>query len=184
MRKQLTGEPVAGKPHTGFGGRGRRSPFPTPILRPLGDVRQQSSADVRMTAPPLAAATRTFCESAERYRSNARGTNEIGVRNSFELSIGLLDTQRARRATFADQRIAAHDAVALDKDFVAPLFGGCLNVVRFAGRLPTRGSGCGSLEAVRPRSRAAMPFHTTPANRTALTSQQTDCSLSAHACKT
>lgn len=46
-----------------------------------------------MTAPPLAAATRTFCESAERYRSNARGTNEIGVRNSFELSIGLLDTQ-------------------------------------------------------------------------------------------
>ena len=31
MRKQLTGEPVAGKPHTGFGGRGRREPFPTPI---------------------------------------------------------------------------------------------------------------------------------------------------------
>src|SRR5207249_592273 len=32
MRKQLTGEPVAGEPHTGFGGRGRPSPFPTPIL--------------------------------------------------------------------------------------------------------------------------------------------------------
>jgi hypothetical protein len=31
MWKQLTGEPVAGKLHTGFGGRGRRSPFPTPI---------------------------------------------------------------------------------------------------------------------------------------------------------
>ena len=31
MRKQLTGEPVAGKPHTGFGGRGRRPSFPTPI---------------------------------------------------------------------------------------------------------------------------------------------------------
>ena len=31
MWKQLTGEPVARKPHTGFGGRGRRSPFPTPI---------------------------------------------------------------------------------------------------------------------------------------------------------
>jgi hypothetical protein len=31
MRKQLTGEPVAGKPHTGFGGRGRLPPFPTPI---------------------------------------------------------------------------------------------------------------------------------------------------------
>ncbi len=29
MWKQLTGEPVAGKPHTGFGGRGRRAPFPT-----------------------------------------------------------------------------------------------------------------------------------------------------------
>jgi membrane fusion protein, adhesin transport system len=31
MRKQLTGEPVAGKPHSGFGGRGWRAPFPTPI---------------------------------------------------------------------------------------------------------------------------------------------------------
>jgi len=31
MRKQLTGEPVAGELHTGFGGRGRRQPFPTPI---------------------------------------------------------------------------------------------------------------------------------------------------------
>ena len=35
MRKQLTGEPVAGKPHTGFGGRGRRKPFPTTILWPM-----------------------------------------------------------------------------------------------------------------------------------------------------
>ena len=33
MRKQLTGEPVAGELHTGFGGRGRRQPFPTPIRR-------------------------------------------------------------------------------------------------------------------------------------------------------
>src|ERR1019366_1764098 len=32
MRKQLTGEPVAGELHTGFGGSGRRQPFPTPIL--------------------------------------------------------------------------------------------------------------------------------------------------------
>ena len=31
MRKQLTGEPVAGELHTGFGGRGRQKPFPTPI---------------------------------------------------------------------------------------------------------------------------------------------------------
>ena len=31
MRKQLTGEPVAGELHSGFGGRGRRAPFPTPI---------------------------------------------------------------------------------------------------------------------------------------------------------
>src|SRR5258708_6013775 len=34
MWKQLTGEPVAGKLHSGFGGRGRRSPFPTPIPTP------------------------------------------------------------------------------------------------------------------------------------------------------
>jgi PAS domain S-box-containing protein len=33
MRKQLTGEPVAGKLHTGFGGRGRPKSFPTPIDR-------------------------------------------------------------------------------------------------------------------------------------------------------
>src|SRR4051794_4380036 len=32
MRKQLTGEPVAGEPHTGFGGRGERQLFPTPII--------------------------------------------------------------------------------------------------------------------------------------------------------
>ena len=31
MWKQLTGEPVAGELHSGFGGRGRRLPFPTPI---------------------------------------------------------------------------------------------------------------------------------------------------------
>jgi hypothetical protein len=38
MRKQLTGEPVAGKPHTGFGGRGRRAPFPTPIQGSLSSA--------------------------------------------------------------------------------------------------------------------------------------------------
>jgi hypothetical protein len=32
MRKQPTGEPVAEKLHTGFGGRGRQSPSPPPIL--------------------------------------------------------------------------------------------------------------------------------------------------------
>ena len=32
MCKQLTGEPVAGKPHTGFGGRGRRSQFPSAFI--------------------------------------------------------------------------------------------------------------------------------------------------------
>ena len=36
MWKQLTGEPVAGEPHSGFGGRGWRSPFPTPIRRTQG----------------------------------------------------------------------------------------------------------------------------------------------------
>jgi hypothetical protein len=30
MREQLTGEPVAGEPHTGFGGRGRLSARPDP----------------------------------------------------------------------------------------------------------------------------------------------------------
>ncbi|KDP84853.1 hypothetical protein CF70_017100 [Cupriavidus sp. SK-3] len=35
MCKQLTREPVAGKPHTGFGGRGRRSPFPSAFISSL-----------------------------------------------------------------------------------------------------------------------------------------------------
>ena len=35
MRKQLTGEPVAGEPHSGFGGRGRRPPSPTSIQRDI-----------------------------------------------------------------------------------------------------------------------------------------------------
>ena len=47
MRKQLTGEPVAGKLHTGFGGRGRRSPFPTPIHRSLKDIRDLFVGGVR-----------------------------------------------------------------------------------------------------------------------------------------
>src|SRR5208283_6012659 len=42
MRKQLTGEAVAGELHTGFGGRGRRPPFPTPILWPIAPVRHQT----------------------------------------------------------------------------------------------------------------------------------------------
>lgn len=42
MWKQLTGEPVAGKLHTGFGGRGRRSPFPTPIPSAIADVRRSA----------------------------------------------------------------------------------------------------------------------------------------------
>src|SRR6266404_3047847 len=41
MRKQLTGEPVAGELHTGFGGRGRRQPFPTPIQRRLSLERHR-----------------------------------------------------------------------------------------------------------------------------------------------
>src|SRR5208337_4096819 len=40
MRKLLTGEPVAGKLHTGFGGRGRRQPFPTPVAPLECDVLQ------------------------------------------------------------------------------------------------------------------------------------------------
>src|SRR5208337_2629124 len=39
MRKQLTGEPVAGELHTGFGGRGRQQPFPTLSSGRLASVR-------------------------------------------------------------------------------------------------------------------------------------------------
>jgi len=42
MRKQLTGEPVAGELHTGFGGRGRRQPFPTPIRGSKGEFDNRS----------------------------------------------------------------------------------------------------------------------------------------------
>ena len=48
MRKQLTGEPVAGELHTGFGGRGWRAPFPTPILGRLpSDHPRKASARSR-----------------------------------------------------------------------------------------------------------------------------------------
>ncbi len=51
MRKQLTGEPVAGKLHTGFGGRGRRKSFPTPItalehLLPRRQLSTEELADI------------------------------------------------------------------------------------------------------------------------------------------
>ena len=48
MRKQLTGEPVAGELHSGFGGRGRRAPFPTPISVTY------TSANGAVLAPPIA----------------------------------------------------------------------------------------------------------------------------------
>ena len=38
MWKQLTGEPVAGELHSGFGGRGRLSSFPTPIQLELDNL--------------------------------------------------------------------------------------------------------------------------------------------------
>ena len=44
MRKQLTGEPVAGELHSGFGGRGRRAPFPTPIQPFIVDTTVQAKA--------------------------------------------------------------------------------------------------------------------------------------------
>jgi hypothetical protein len=44
MRKQLTGEPVAGELHTGFGGRGRRKPFPTPIPGHFADSQSTGSS--------------------------------------------------------------------------------------------------------------------------------------------
>lgn len=48
MWKQLTGEPVAGKPHTGFGGRGRRSSFPTPIQQVFDGGKRAEVADVKV----------------------------------------------------------------------------------------------------------------------------------------
>ena len=56
MWKQLTGEPVAGEPHTGFGGRGRRSPFPTPIHRPVAvsqRIKKQTFANASQLDPLL-----------------------------------------------------------------------------------------------------------------------------------
>ena len=44
MWKQLTGEPVAGELHSGFGGRGRLLPFPTPIRWPVNDGQPKSSS--------------------------------------------------------------------------------------------------------------------------------------------
>ena len=38
VRKQLTGEPVAGELPSGFGWRGRRAPFPTPIRHQLSPL--------------------------------------------------------------------------------------------------------------------------------------------------
>ncbi len=46
--------------------------------------------------------------------SRARRTDEVGNLDGFQLSIGLLDTQRARRAKFADQRFTAHDPMPLN----------------------------------------------------------------------
>jgi len=54
MRKQLTGEPVAGELHTGFGGRGRRQPFPTPIHWPIAPCRTatEQSSNYADSVPP------------------------------------------------------------------------------------------------------------------------------------
>src|SRR2546421_1823536 len=52
MWKQLTGEPVAGELHSGFGGRGRLSPFPTPIRRPNA-VSQEFGKRISTCTVPL-----------------------------------------------------------------------------------------------------------------------------------
>src|SRR6516225_4055951 len=41
MRKPPTGEPCAGELHARFGGRGRRKPFPTPIVNQLPRIGVQ-----------------------------------------------------------------------------------------------------------------------------------------------
>ena len=64
MRKQLTGEPVAGKPHTGFGGRGRRSPFPTHI--------PSAEADGHAPSRPRAIPLSLLCDAFSTHRGSSR----------------------------------------------------------------------------------------------------------------
>ena len=83
MRKQLTGEPVAGEPHSGFGGRGRRAPFPTPIQGRQLDRRPiQSSDRFQIRYPPFAPADfsrppRPVMADGRRCRSNGRHEPDI-----------------------------------------------------------------------------------------------------------
>jgi hypothetical protein len=65
MRKQLTGEPVAGKLHTGFGGRGRPEPFPTPIQLCLGDKGRGINPDGLPQSVELHEAPSPFRPSAK-----------------------------------------------------------------------------------------------------------------------
>jgi hypothetical protein len=65
MRKQLTGEPVAGELHTGFGGRGRRQPFPTPIHRPAPAGRRWLLCGSRLSIDRTA--FRTYREWSKYY---------------------------------------------------------------------------------------------------------------------
>jgi hypothetical protein len=73
MWKQLTGEPVAGTLHSGFGGRGWLSPFPTPIHRPLVDLRIREK--------------RTFADLAERPKAVAARVAGAGVGGSSPVFI-------------------------------------------------------------------------------------------------
>jgi hypothetical protein len=88
MRKQLTGEPVAGKLHTGFGGRGRCKPFPTPIQ---GAMSKNGAANVVSLEAGLAVG------SQNRLRENRRATLR-------SLGEGGGDTDPARAACGAADR--------------------------------------------------------------------------------
>jgi hypothetical protein len=89
MRKQLTGEPVAGELHTGFGGRGRRQPFPTPIPWPNCDSSQGYWHDRKI--PQFAGGF------------DGGGANPIELRRSAALG---------RDFTRDDQKHAQPDAIA------------------------------------------------------------------------
>jgi hypothetical protein len=84
MRKQLTGEPVAGEPHTGFGGRGQRSPFPTPIPWPTSAVdangKSRHQAEVTFTTKRPSKAAIADSRNGFRDREHNRG-NELAASN-------------------------------------------------------------------------------------------------------
>jgi len=104
MRKQLTGEPVAGELHTGFGGRGRRQPFPTPIQQSdrvrsrwspdsqsaMHFVRGSSLALDRMKETFTAPQFTTFCSP----QSIARNIGSVSHGEEAPLEQSIIEVER------------------------------------------------------------------------------------------